>query len=231
MRRLLFASLLFCAVSLTAVEVPRLTARVTDLADIIDPATESAISKQLEALERSDATQLAVLTIPTLEGDAIEDFSIKVASEWKLGQKGIDNGALLIIAHNDRKLRIEVGYGLEGKLTDALSSRIIRNEIVPLFKKGRYSEGVAAGVIAMSKAVRGEYKAKESVTSSKSAGFIVFLIFFILMAFLRGGSGYRRRYGGYHSHSSGFGGSSFGSGGGFSGGGGSFGGGGSSGSW
>ncbi|HNZ52961.1 MAG TPA: TPM domain-containing protein [bacterium] len=238
MKKILFLLPLFL-ITLFALDVPVLKGRVTDNAGLLSSDAAIRIEQKLSSLETSDSTQIAVLTVPTLEGGSIEDFSMRVAEQWKIGQKGLDNGALLIIAKDDRKLRIEVGYGLEGKLTDATSGRIIRQVIVPYFKRNDFEGGVEAGVDAMIAAAKGEFKAPEN----READFgkympLIVIIFFIMMIFFRsagsgtsGGfrsGGYRGSYRGYRGGGGGFGG---GGGGGFSGGGGSFGGGGSSGGW
>ncbi len=151
--------LILGAASLWALEVPPLKGRVNDLAGLIDPATQRQLEAALAQLEQSDSTQLAVLTIDSLQGDSLEDFSIRVVEQWQIGQKNVDNGVLLLISKNDRKIRIEVGYGLEGKLTDLVAGRIIRNVMVPQFKMGRFDQGIIAGVNAIAGVVRGEYKA------------------------------------------------------------------------
>ncbi|TRZ51770.1 TPM domain-containing protein, partial [bacterium] len=117
-----------------ALDVPQLKGRVNDYASMLSPETAQKLDAALSAIEKSDSTQIVVLTIPSLEGEVIEEFSIKVAEAWKIGQKNLDNGAILLVSKNDRKLRIETGRGLEGKLTDLISGRIIRSEIIPKFK-------------------------------------------------------------------------------------------------
>lgn len=170
MRRLLYAIVagLLLTTGVWALEVPPLTGRVNDHAQLLSPASRQQLERDLAALERRDSTQIAVLTVPTLAGETIETFGIQVAEAWKIGQQGTDNGAILIIAKAERKMRIEVGRGLEGTLTDLLSSQIIRNEIAPRFKAGDFDGGVVAGVAAMTKVVAGEYKAKEQPTRSRS---------------------------------------------------------------
>lgn len=146
---------------LWALDVPPLQGRVNDYAHMLDAQTVHQLDSVLSELERTDGTQIVVLTIPSLQGDPIEDFSIRAAEQWGIGQKGKDNGAILVIAKNDRKIRIEVGYGLEGKLTDLMSGRIIRNVIGPAFKLGRFDQGVLQGVAAMIGTVKGEYTAAQ----------------------------------------------------------------------
>ena len=213
------------------------------------------LSEKLKNFEAQTSNQIVVYIIPSLEGDAIEDVSMRIAEKNKIGKKDKDNGVLLLIAKNDRKLRIEVGYGLEGVLTDAVSSGIIRNEITPSFRNGNFFEGIQKGVDAIIAVTKGEYTAEKSA-GRKDGGicmgvpFFVILIFGIIFVFIftsiirsmfgRGRSLYGSRKGWSSVPwiiSSGSGrrsGSSWGSSGGFggfSGGGGSFGGGGASGSW
>jgi len=154
--------LLFTITTVWAVAVPRLKGRVNDYAGMLSSTTERQLDDTLRQLEQTDATQIAVLTIPSLKGDNLEAFSIRVAEQWKIGQKGFDNGAILLIAKKERKIRIEVGYGLEGRLTDLVSGQIIRNVIVPQFRAGNIDRGISDGVQSMIKAVRGEFKAPDS---------------------------------------------------------------------
>jgi uncharacterized protein len=139
-------------------EVPQLKSRVTDLAGLLAPDQVQSLEAKLADLERTDSTQIAILIIPSLEGEPLEDYSIRVAEAWRLGQKGRDNGALLIVAMKERRVRIEVGYGLEPTLTDAKTSQIIRNEIIPQFRTGDFYGGIDAGTTAMTQVVRGGYQ-------------------------------------------------------------------------
>ncbi len=150
-----------------SLEVPRLTGHVNDYAGMLSTAAKHQLEAALKDFAQKESTQIVVLTIPSLKGDALEDFSIRVAEAWKIGQEGLDNGAILLIAKNDRKIRIEVGYGLEGRLTDLLAGRIIRNEIAPYFKRGQFDQGIVAGVAAMVGAVRGEYTSATPVKKDK----------------------------------------------------------------
>ncbi len=166
-----------------ALEVPSLTARVNDYADMLSPATVQQLESVLAALEAKESTQLAVLTITSLKGENLENFSLKVVEKWKIGQKGLDNGALLLIAKDDRKIRIEVGYGLEGVLTDLTCGRIIRDIITPQFRNGNFNQGVIDGVSAMIAAVRGEFN-EQSVSHRKQPdgnieGMFIFLLFIL----------------------------------------------------
>ena len=181
--------------NLLALEVPPLRGRVNDTAGLLSVATRQQLEDVLVRLEQTDSTQIVVLTIPSLGGEELEEFSIKVVDQWKIGQKGLDNGAMLLIAKNDRKIRIEVGYGLEGSLTDLMAGRIIRNVIVPQFKAGNFDQGVIDGVQAMIKVVRGEYRAsdkappprgqKQKDTPGGFGGLIAFIFFISMLGRLR----------------------------------------------
>jgi len=184
---LLWAMLFFAVTPLAALEVPSLTGRVNDTAAMLSRQTATDLSGFLEQFEKTDSTQIVVLTIPSLEGEVLEEFSLRVVETWKIGQKGLDNGALLLVVRDDRKLRIEVGYGLEGRLTDLVSGRIISREIVPRFREGRFDDGISAGVMAMVKAVRGEYvasDAKDSRGQGNDPAGLIFLMIFVLVSVL-----------------------------------------------
>jgi len=174
MLRILTAIFLFVfqATGAFALDVGKLEARVTDRAGLLTPEQINALDVKLRDLESSDSTQIAILIIPSLEGEALEDYSERVASAWRLGQKGRDNGALMLIAMKERKIRIEVGYGLEAKLTDALSRRIIQNEIVPNFREGDYYRGIDAATAALIQVVRGSYQplSRTARTTSSRSG-------------------------------------------------------------
>src|SRR5437870_2248609 len=137
--------------SVPALDVPPLRSRVNDLAGMLPPEKTQQLEEQLRQFEEQTSHQIAVLTIPSLEGDTLEDFSIRVAENWNIGRKGFDNGAILLIVRDDRKLRIEVGYGLEGVMPDAIASRIIREVIVPRFRDNDFGDGIEAGVDAIMK--------------------------------------------------------------------------------
>lgn len=155
---LILLLLQFTSLFAHALEVPPLRGHVNDYAALLSPSAAEYLEQQLTEFERTDSTQIVVVAIDSLADENLEEFSIKVAEAWKIGQKKIDNGAILLIAKNERKIRIEVGRGLEGKLTDLVSGRIIRNQISPKFKQGDFDGGVAAGVAAIMAVVRGEYK-------------------------------------------------------------------------
>lgn len=157
-----------CSGASAEVSVPPLKGRVNDYAGMLTSRTIQDLEQKLAALEQSDSTQVVVLTIDSLEGEPIETFSMRVAESWKIGQKGTDNGAILVVSKQDRKLRIEVGYGLEGRMTDLVSGQIIRNIVVPEFKRGDFNQGISAGVDTMISVVRGEYKGTPTRRRSRS---------------------------------------------------------------
>ncbi len=242
-----------CLFPLAALDAPEMNGPVNDLALIMNSAEKSELTSYLQAVSDQTGVQVAVLTVDSLKGDSIEAFSMRVAEKWKLGNKEKDTGAILVVSVQDRAIRIEVGYGLEGELTDLKSGLIIRNVITPAFKNGTYGEGIIAGARNMVGIATGNAEIvaenvrnppSEENSGSGFAGIIFFIIFVLMMM---GGAGRRRGGGGGllwgmllgsmlnsgrsgHSssgsgHSSG---GSFRSGGGFSGGGGGFSGGGGS---
>jgi uncharacterized protein len=151
-----------------ALDVPYLSGRVNDEARLFDASAASSLEQTLKAYETRTGRQFVVLTIPSLENEPLEDYAIKVARTWKLGRKGRDDGVLLLVARDDHKVRIEVGYGLEGTLPDALAGRIIRDEMVPRFRGGDYAGGAAAGVDAAIKALDGTYSPPPDSPPSRS---------------------------------------------------------------
>ena len=181
--------LIFASAPAAALEVPALQGVVNDYAGLISPEAKAKLENDLRAFEQSDSTQVVILTIPSLEGEDLEGFSIRVATTWKIGQRTKDNGVLLLVAKQERKIRIEVGKGLEGVLTDLLSGRIIDLVIKPNFKRGDYSGGFVAGVAAIIDATRGEFKAdahRPTAQHKKGApSFLTLLLFLgILSLFL-----------------------------------------------
>jgi len=185
MKKILFLfGFLFLAVLCHAVDVPPLRGQVNDYASLLSPATVQSLGGELAAFEQSDSTQIVVLTIPSLEGQNLEQYSIGVVERWQIGQKGKDNGVLLLVVKNDRKVRIEVGRGLEDKLTDLVSGRIIRNEISPAFRRGDFDAGVTGAVHAIMATVRGEYTAepRDLRQGRKGANPIFTLLIFVLVA-------------------------------------------------
>ncbi len=198
LRRRTVSFLVFCLLSLhlavqsLALDVPDLKGRINDYANLLSPATEASLESVLKSLESSDSTQIVVLTIDSLRGDSLEQLSLRVVEDWKIGQQGLDNGVLLLVARDDRKIRIEVGYGLEGTLTDMTAGRIIRNVISPRFKQGDFNQGIIDGIGAIVAAVRGEFTADAGGTGTSSnradpGGLLTSLIFifFIFGSLLR----------------------------------------------
>jgi uncharacterized protein len=154
---LVFAAVfLLVAPGLAALDVPYLSGHVNDTAGMIPAAVRDRLEDKLAAFEKQTGAQVAVLTVPGLAGEVLEDYSLKVAETWKLGRKGVDDGVLVLIARDDRKMRIEVGYGLEGKLTDAQCRRILDNVIRPAFRNGEFGKGVEAGVDAVTGTIQGK---------------------------------------------------------------------------
>jgi uncharacterized protein len=143
---------------------------VHDEAHILSQPAVDKLEKQLVAYDDSTSNEIAILIISSLEGESLEDYSLRVAEKWQLGKKDKDNGVLLLIVIDDHKMRIETGYGLEGVLTDAMCSRIIRNELAPNFRQNQYDEGVIAGIDAIIRTIGGEYKAADEGTGLLGLG-------------------------------------------------------------
>lgn len=234
---------------MTGTAIPRLDSRMTDLAGVLSIADRDDLEGRLRAYESETGNQFVIVIVKSLDGVPITEAALSVAEENGIGRRGQDNGLLLLVALEERKLRFEVGYGLEDRLTDALMSTIIREVLGPAFKEGRYYEGLRAGVENVMAATNGTLLAPEPKKKSKSRGFNGFgLLIFLFFVYLFIKRISRRRGGGgggggiwfFTSGLGGFGGSGGGSSGGgwsdfgggdFGGGGGSFGGGGASGDW
>jgi uncharacterized protein len=161
---------LACGAALAA-DVPYLTGRVVDNAEIVSAEAERRITARLKEHEARTTNQIAVLTVPTLDGESVEEFAVKVFEGWKLGQKGKDNGVLVVVAARERRMRIEVGYGLEGTLTDAHASRIIRDAMTPRFRSGDFDGGVEAGVAAIIARLTGDESAAAPAPSEPQSFF------------------------------------------------------------
>ncbi|MCL5029832.1 MAG: TPM domain-containing protein [Bacteroidetes bacterium] len=230
----LFLFLFLFSVGYAQQEFPVLKNYANDFTGTLNQEQLADLNYQLKTFDDSTSNQLVFLMIPTLNDYPLDEYANETATKNKIGTKKNDNGILFVVVKNDKKLRIEVGYGLEGALPDALASSIIRNVVVPYFKQDDFYDGISAGLNAIILATKGEYKAEKQVRSHDSfSGITTFLliIFFIITFLIRG----RRGFGGPFFFG-GFGGGGFSSGGGFggggfSGGGGGFGGGGSSGGW
>ena len=258
---LLTAVLAFVAVATVAFaavpKFPALTGRVVDDAHILSPATAQKLDGELAGLEQQTGHQVVVATVPDLQGFEIEDYGYQLGRAWQLGRKSVNDGAILLVAPKEHKVRIEVGYGLEPVLTDALTSLILQRKVLPQFKQGQMEAGVVAGAEALiaqlslpddqAKANVAQAQAQPRPEAGDRGGarshipifFILLIVFWVISGLLRAGG---RGFGGAWwllpfflggGRGGGWGGGGFGGsgGGGFSGGGGSFGGGGSSGSW
>lgn len=262
--RVLFLLFIFCALpsAIRALDPPPAPAQwVTDAADVLSVTDESILNQKLREFEQSTGAQFIIYILPSLQGDPVEDFTIRAVGKWKVGQKKYDNGLVLFVFIAEKKVRVEVGYGLEGTVTDAFSSRVIREQIAPHFQRGDYAAGLNAGADALMTQIRkgeapveplqpqgapqGQRQGGEDI-SIVTLLFILFIVFFVIAPMFsrrrrgRGGCGgcifpwfFFPGGGGVTFGGGGFGGGGGwgGGGGGFSGGGGSFGGGGASGDW
>ncbi|MCX7165933.1 MAG: TPM domain-containing protein [Rhodocyclales bacterium] len=153
------------------VPLPALSARVTDLTGTLDETQRGRLEAQLAAIDRTGRAQIAVLLVPTTQPEAIEQFGIRLAEAWKIGHKGADNGLIIIVAKDDRKMRIEVGYGLEGPIPDAIAKRIISERMAPLFKQGNFFAGIADAVTALEATLGGETPLAATGGSASSSTF------------------------------------------------------------
>jgi uncharacterized protein len=239
--------MLFSSLALSELKVPELTDPVMDQVGIMNSVQVKVLSQQIRSIKDQGGPQLSVLIVDSLEGEPIESFSIRVVDKWKLGDAKTDRGLLILLAMKDRKIRIEVGQGLEGDITDLLSRRIISEQITPAFRAGKFAEGIQAAiarivmvsdptvfesVFGKNGAQQARIESKQS-TRSEAKRVLFFMFLFLGITFLRvlgarssGRGGYRRSgWMGSGGLGGGFG------GGGWSGGGGGFSGGGSSGSW
>jgi uncharacterized protein len=252
--RLVLLALVLCAASAVWAGLkipPPPDHRVNDYAGALSAADRERLEDKLRQRERGSSNQIVVAIFQSLEGESLEDYSVRLAQSWRIGRKGLDNGVVFLIFLNDRKMRIEVGYGLEANLTDAVSSSILRDVVAPRFREGRLADGISAGLDAIDQAIAGTYRAAPSPARRQPAmdAWTILLSLFFLgtlawvivptLLFSRatrrhgwtgGSSGWGGPYMGGGFFGGGGGGGGF-SGGGFSGGGGGFGGGGASGSW
>jgi len=158
-RIFILAILVLMPLQVLALEVPPLSGRVNDYAKLLSPEVTNRLEQKLAGFEQETSTQIVVLTIPSLQGDNIEPFAIQVVEQWKIGQKGKDNGVLLVLAQAERKVRIEVGMGLQGVLPDITAGQIIRNVMSPLLKTNNFDQAISAGTDAVMSATKGEFTA------------------------------------------------------------------------
>ena len=225
--------------------------RINDYAGVLSPTERDRLEQQLVERERGSGNQVVVAIFRSLDGESLEDFSIRLAQAWRIGRKDLDNGVIFLVFLDDRKMRIEVGYGLEPTLTDAVSSSILRDVVAPHFREGKVAAGLGAGLDAIEAAIKGTYRAPaaRAAPPSRSLSFAQLLLLLVVLGGIgvavvpslffdrgarrNGWTGHGTGWGGPFMGGGGFGGGggSGNSGGGFSGGGGSFGGGGASGSW
>ena len=226
--------------------------RINDYAGVLSADDRARLEDTLRARARESSNQVVVAIFRSLQGESLEDYSIRLAQAWRVGQKGLDNGVIFLVFVDDRKMRLEVGYGLEPKLTDALSSQILRQAVAPRFREGKVAEGIAAGLDAIEQAIAGTYEAATPGQPGRGQGgntFQILLLFIVVGGILtiavpalysshvrrQGWTGGSRGWGGPivlpGGGWRGGGGGGGGGGGDFSGGGGGFGGGGASGDW
>ena len=197
--RYFLLALLLCGTAQAEIAVPKLTQRVTDLTATLEASQIQVLDTRLAAFEAAKGAQVVVLILPTTQPEGIEQFAIRVADVWKLGRKGVDDGVLLLVAKDDRKLRIEVGYGLEGALTDAAAKRIVAEIISPAFKRGEFYAGIDAGGSAILGVVEGEPLPQptqrspqggsaetDSISQKLGIGFVIFMLGNILLRQLFG---------------------------------------------
>jgi len=181
----LLLALLLIGAAQAEVAVPPPTQRVTDLTATLDAGQTQSLEARLAAFEQQKGAQLAVLIVPTTQPETIEQYGLRVVEAWKLGRKGVDDGVLLLVAKDDRALRIEVGYGLEGALNDATANRIVEEIIVPHFKSGEFYSGIEAGIAAIIKVIEGEPlppPKKLSVAAGQDMQSLMFIGFVIVVA-------------------------------------------------
>ncbi|HYE01002.1 MAG TPA: TPM domain-containing protein, partial [Alphaproteobacteria bacterium] len=194
---LLLAALLW-ATAAAALDLPALSGRVVDAANILPPEVERTLTERLAAQERASSNQIVVATVPGLQGADIETFAVELFRTWKLGQQGRDNGVLLLVAPNERRVRIEVGYGLEGRLTDVLAEDVIQTRILPRFRAGDFPGGVLAGAAAVIDIIDGAYAPlpRQGAGAQAEAGptaALPFIVFFLIVWVLMFRRGQRRR--------------------------------------
>jgi uncharacterized protein len=249
--RLSVLALLLCAAAVAwgALPVPPAPGgRVNDYAGVLSSDQRARLEDKLRAREQGSSNQVVVAIFRSLQGESLEDYSIRLAQAWRIGQKGLDNGVIFLVFTEDRKMRLEVGYGLESKLTDAISSQILRQAVAPRFREGKIADGIAAGLDAIDQAIAGTYRAAAPARRQQGPSLFPLILLVIVLAGLgsiilpamfanarrQGWTGGRGGWGGGGPFifMGGGGGGGGGSGrGDFSGGGGGFGGGGASGDW
>lgn len=183
LKRIIFLTIM-ALVPLTALalDVPQLTGRINDYARVLSPGATTMLEQKLADFEQRQSNQVVLLTVPSLQGDDIDQFAIRVADQWKIGQKGKDNGVIIVLAQAEHKIRIEVGMGLQGVLPDITAGRIIRDIIRPHLRSGDYDRGIDAGIEAVMAATKGEFKAAPGERKRRSnhggaSSFLTYLLF------------------------------------------------------
>ena len=253
LNRLLVLALLLCAAAVahTALPIPKAPGgRINDYAGVLSAEDRARLEDKLRGREQGSSNQVVVAIFRSLQGESLEDYSIRLAQAWRIGQKGLDNGVIFLVFTEDRKMRLVVGYGLESKLTDAISSQILRQAVAPRFREGKIADGIAAGLDAIDHAIAGTYKGAAPAKRQQGSSLFPILLLAIVMAGLgsiilpamfanarrQGWTAGRGGWGGggpfiFMGGGGSGGGSGGGGGGDFGGGGGGFGGGGASGDW
>lgn len=205
----LFLTLVWANFAYAELPVPEFSAFATDLTGTLTPTQKQSLEQQLSQLESTKGSQLAILIVPSTQPESIGQYAFRVAEQWKLGRKNIDDGVLLLIAKNDRKARIEVGYGLEGAIPDAIAKRVISDVMTPYFKAGDFYGGISAGIIQLTRLINGESLPpapnRSNRNSNPTIDDLLFMLFFILFfaPFLRSlfgrliGSGIAGGFAGY----------------------------------
>ena len=181
---LIFLGLLYASSAVALAIPPKPEAYVNDYAHVLSEATRQKLEQTLADFDRASSNQVVVATFQSLEGESLEDYSVRLAKVWKIGSKKHDNGVILLIFKDERKIRIEVGYGLEGALPDAIADRIIRSEIRPAFREGNYDKGVSDAVQAVISVTKGEYKSDAFAGGDRIKGISPYIFFAIAAFFL-----------------------------------------------
>lgn len=184
---LCFALLPLLGWSASEVALPALTERVTDLTATLSAEDRASLTASLEALEKDKGAQVVIVLLPTTQPESIEQFGIRLAEAWKIGRKGVDDGVIVIVAKNDRRMRIEVGYGLEGAIPDAIAKRIVAEQMAPRFREGDFAGGLRATVATLDKVIRGEPLPAPVAQTAPSDGDPADALTFLLIVFFMAG--------------------------------------------
>ena len=183
--RLLVLALLLCAavVAQAALPIPKAPGgRINDYAGVLSAEDRARLEDKVRAREQGSSNQVVVAIFRSLQGESLEDYSIRLAQAWRIGQKGLDNGVIFLVFTEDRKMRLEVGYGLESKLTDAISGQILRQAVAPRFREGKIADGIAAGLDAIDQAIAGTYKGAAPAKRQQGSSLFPILLLAIVLA-------------------------------------------------